>query len=56
LPINADSPVWFQLLMFILTGYLIKVLIALLDTIPFYIGVNWLKSYLEFDPQADVQA
>ena len=55
LPINGDSSVPFQLTMFILTGYAIKVLIALLDTIPFYIGVHYLKSYLQFDPAQEHQ-
>lgn len=37
----------------IFTGYAFKVIIALLDTIPFYLGVHWLKQYLQFDPTAD---
>ena len=51
--LNDATPGWFQLTMFIATGYSVKVIIALLDTIPFYIGVTWLKKYLEFDPQSD---
>ena len=51
--LNDDTSVGFQLLMLILTGYTIKVLVALFDTIPFYIGVGWLKQYLEFDPQSE---
>ena len=37
----------------IATGYVFKVLAALLDTIPFYMAVAWLKNYLEFDPLAE---
>ena len=42
-----------HLFMLIATGYLFKVFAALLDTIPFYIAVGWLKGYLEFDPMAE---
>jgi len=42
-----------HLLLLIATGYLFKVFAALLDTIPFYIAVAWLKGYLEFDPMAE---
>ncbi len=38
--------------MLILVGsnYLFKLVMAALDTIPFYIGVHYLKSYLQIDP------
>ncbi len=52
LPIRDDVPLWLQLLVFIGTGYAFKLVIALLDTIPFYIGVSILKRYLEIDPTA----
>ena len=39
-----------HLLIFIVTGYVFKMVIALLDTIPFYLLVNFLSGYLEFDP------
>ena len=32
------------------TTYLFKFCIAALDTIPFYLGVHWLKGYLKIDP------
>ena len=38
---------------FIVTGYVFKMVIALLDTIPFYLLVAFLKSYLQFDPIND---
>lgn len=51
LPPPADGSTLTQhLIMFIVTGYMFKVAAALLDTIPFYILVAWLKRYLEFDP------
>jgi uncharacterized PurR-regulated membrane protein YhhQ (DUF165 family) len=53
LPIANDLPsseVWRLLLMFIVTGYVFKLLIAVLDTIPFYWLVGFLKGYLEYDP------
>ena len=48
--LRADVPIWVQLLVLIGTGYTFKVIVALLDTIPFYWGVAWLKEYLQFDP------
>jgi hypothetical protein len=39
-----------HLLIFIATGYFFKMVIALLDTIPFYILVSVLKRTLKFDP------
>jgi len=35
---------------FIASGYAFKLLVALLDTIPFYIGSHYLKGYLRIDP------
>jgi uncharacterized PurR-regulated membrane protein YhhQ (DUF165 family) len=46
LPIYELQPVFPQLLMLILSGYLFKVVVALLDTIPFYIGTRKLRKYL----------
>ena len=48
--LRDDVPLWVQLLVLIGTGYAFKVVVALLDTIPFYWGVAWLKEYLQFDP------
>ncbi len=50
LPINDSQPIFRQLFLFIATGYVFKLVVALLDTIPFYVCVHYLKSYLEFDP------
>ena len=49
LPINLGQSVNQQLILFILTGYIFKVAVALLDTGPFYIGVHYLRKYLKID-------
>jgi uncharacterized integral membrane protein (TIGR00697 family) len=49
LPIDPNAEIWPQLWIFIASGYVFKLFIALLDTIPFYIGVHYLSSYLEID-------
>jgi uncharacterized integral membrane protein (TIGR00697 family) len=49
LPVDASRELWPQLLFFIVSGYSFKVVVALLDTIPFYIGVRWLSRYLELE-------
>lgn len=46
LPINEGEPLMGQLLIFIFSGYIFKMAVALLDTIPFYIGTSFLKNYL----------
>lgn len=56
LPIIGDQPLWSELLLFIATGYVFKVVIALLDTVPFYIGVGVLSRYLRIDPALEHSA
>ena len=46
LPVRADEPVLPQLASFIASGYLFKALAALLDTLPFYLLVAWLRRWL----------
>jgi queuosine precursor transporter len=46
LPINESHPIVPQLMLFIVSGYLFKVIAALLDTIPFYYGTRKLKTFL----------
>lgn len=46
LPIDNSLAVAPQLIMLIASGYFFKVIIALLDTLPFYIGTKKLKKYL----------
>ncbi len=53
LPVDPMAPIWPQLLVFIGSGYVFKLVIALLDTGPFYVGVHYLSRYLEIDPNAE---
>lgn len=46
LPIEAAQALWPQLWVFIFTSYVFKVVAALVDTLPFYLGVKWLSRYL----------
>lgn len=50
LPVNDDLAIWPQLLAFILTGYSFKVVIAMIDTVPFYIGSHHLARFLRLPP------
>lgn len=54
LPLSAEVSDVVELGIFIATGYSVKLLIALVDTIPFYFGVAWLTRYLEFDPSSEL--
>jgi len=53
LPIDPSTAIWPQLWVFIASGYVFKLVIALLDTLPFYVGVHYLSLYLEIDPEAE---
>lgn len=53
LPIDPTAALWPQLWLFIGSGYVFKMVAALLDTGPFYLGVAWLSRYLEIDPMAE---
>jgi hypothetical protein len=50
LPVDPGQPIWDQLAVFIASGYVFKLVIAAIDTGPFYLGVRWLSRYLEYDP------
>jgi uncharacterized integral membrane protein (TIGR00697 family) len=50
LPVDPEHAVWPQLLLFIATGYAFKFVVAAVDTVPFYVGVHYLKGYLQLDP------
>ncbi len=50
LPIDNEAALWPQLWLFIGSSYVFKLVVALLDTLPFYLGVAWLSRYLEIDP------
>jgi uncharacterized integral membrane protein (TIGR00697 family) len=56
LPIDPSSAIWPQLWVFIGSGYVFKVMIALLDTGPFYIGVHYLSRYLEVDSHMEFKS
>jgi uncharacterized PurR-regulated membrane protein YhhQ (DUF165 family) len=56
LPIDAGQPLWPQLWVFIGSGYVFKAAVALIDTLPFYLGVRWLGEYLEIDPALEHEA
>ncbi len=50
LPIDDSGSLGLQLLLFIATGYVFKMLCALADTIPFCIGAVWLARHLRLPP------
>jgi len=50
LPIDSDRGLFPQLMVFIFSGYTFKVVAALVDTGPFYLGVHWLCRYLRVAP------
>ena len=50
LPIDPDVPLGRQLALYIITGYTFKFIAAAADTAPFYLGVHYLKGYLQIDP------
>ena len=50
LPVDSGRGIWPQLMVFILTGYAFKFVMAILDTIPFYLGSAWLARYLRLPP------
>ncbi|MEX2485337.1 MAG: queuosine precursor transporter [Brumimicrobium sp.] len=54
LPIKEGSDVYPQLMAFIISAYLFKVVVALLDTIPFYIGTKFLRNYLKVDSEVPI--
>ncbi len=54
--IDPDRNVTNQLILLIVTGYMFKLVVALLDTIPFYIGVHYLSRYLQIDPRKEHEA
>lgn len=53
LPIDGDAAVWPQLLVFIATGYVFKLVAALLDTVPFVLLTPVLSRYLRLPPASE---
>ncbi|TVQ51142.1 MAG: VUT family protein [Phycisphaerales bacterium] len=54
--IDPDGPLHTQLWVLIATGYAFKFGVAVLDTIPFYLGVPILARYLRIDPTREHEA
>lgn len=50
LPVDPARELWPQLFAFIAAGYVFKMVAALLDTVPFYLGVHHLSRYLRLPP------
>jgi len=46
LPVDSGQPIWPQLLIFIASGYVFKLLVAAVDTGPVYLAVRYLRPYL----------
>lgn len=53
LPLTEGRPIAGQLLTFIASGYVFKLVAALADTIPFYLGVKFFSNYLKIDPRSE---
>lgn len=53
LPLNPSESLLTQLLMFMLSSYLFKFVFALIDTVPFYYGVHFLRNYLQIKDEVD---
>ena len=54
LPINEDESIGAQLVVFIASGYVFKLLVALIDTGPIYVIVRYLRPYLGLQPNEEV--
>ena len=46
LPLDDNEALWPQLLVFIASGYVFKLVVAMLDTGPIYLAVRYLRPYL----------
>ena len=53
LPIDPDAEIWPQLLTFIASGYVFKLVVAALDTGPIYLAVRYLRPYLGLGPNEE---
>ena len=51
--IEPGDTVTHTLIILILSNYIYKMVSALLDTIPFYLGTKWLSRYLHIDPDKE---
>ena len=55
IPLDKTEPLFGQLMIYIVSTYIFKLVAALGDTIPFYIGVNFLTKYLQLNPKKEFQ-
>lgn len=53
LPIDVEKALFPQLLVYILSGYVFKLVAALIDTIPFYFGTHFLRKYLHINDEVE---
>ena len=53
LPLQPEVSIGFQLVMFILSSYFFKMIVALLDTGPFYVAVHYLRRYLKIEDELE---
>ncbi len=54
--VDPEKGIFVSLTILILSNYFFKVIAALVDTIPFYIGVKYLSRYLNLDPNEQFRA
>ena len=54
LPITEDESVTKQLVVFIASGYVFKLVVALVDTGPIYAAVHWLRPFLALQPNEEI--
>ena len=54
LPINDIDPLATQLLVFIFSGYVFKLTVALVDTGPIYVAVHYLRPFLGLKPNEEI--
>jgi uncharacterized PurR-regulated membrane protein YhhQ (DUF165 family) len=53
LPVDAGRDIWPQIAAFVATGYVFKIVAAMVDTIPFYLGAHRLARYLRLPPPTE---
>ncbi len=51
--IHPGETILHGLIILILSNYIYKVVSALIDTVPFYIGVKYLSRYLQLNPEKE---
>lgn len=51
LPIPEDTPIFYALMSFILSSYLFKFFFAVIDTLPIYASVHYLRKFLKIEDE-----